>query len=177
MTSRAQALDRTTDALHPVRAGLLREAHADAEALLSRAGREADALLGRARAEARALLEEARRQGEAEGADAARDLLVEARRKARSRTLAARREAYEELRREAAERVRELRATGGYASLRKRLEHRARALLGPGAEVREHADGGVVARAPGRRADLSLTALADRALDRTGAEARSLWEP
>ncbi|CAM5538077.1 V-type ATP synthase subunit E [Streptomyces pseudogriseolus] len=175
MTSRAT--DRTTDALHPVRAELLRTAHADAEALLSRTGQEADALLEQARAEARAILEEARRQGEADGVDAARDLLAGARREARSRTLAARREAYEELRREAAERVRELRATGGYASLRERLEHRARALLGPGAEVSEHADGGVVARAPGMRVDLSLTALADRALDRTGAEVRSLWEP
>ncbi|MFF5157669.1 hypothetical protein ACFY3N_15675 [Streptomyces sp. NPDC000348] len=174
MTSRAP--DRTTDPLHPVRAGLLRTTHADAEALLSRTGREADALLGRARAEARAILEEARRQGAAEGADAARGLLVGARREARSRTLAARREAYEELRREATGRVRGLRATRGYALLRERLEHRARALLGSGAEVSEHPDGGVVARAPGRRADLSLTALADRALDRTGAEARSLWE-
>ncbi|EKX65016.1 hypothetical protein STRIP9103_07529 [Streptomyces ipomoeae 91-03] len=41
----------------------------------------------------------------------------------------------------------------------------------------EHADGGVVARVPGRRVDLSLTALADRALDRMGGEVRSLWEP
>ncbi|MEU2287471.1 V-type ATP synthase subunit E [Streptomyces sp. NPDC013178] len=174
---RSQAPDQTTDALHPVRAELLRAAHADAEALLSRADQEADALLDQARAEARAILQEARRQGEADGEGAARDLLVRARREARSRTLAARREAYEELRRGAAERVRDLRRTGGYTSMRERLEHRARLLLGPGAEVGEHADGGVVARAPGRRADLSLTALADRALDRMGAEVRSLWDP
>lgn len=50
-------------------------------------------------------------------------------------------------------------------------------LLGAGAEVTEHADGGVVAQVPGRRVDLSLTALADRALDGMGAEVRSLWEP
>ncbi|WP_048820688.1 hypothetical protein, partial [Streptomyces ipomoeae] len=106
-----------------------------------------------------------------------RELLVRARREARSRTLAARREAYEGLRRDAAERVRALRRTDGYVSLRKRLEHRARVLLGSGAEVSEHADGGVVARVPGRRVDLSLTALADRALDRMGGEVRSLWEP
>lgn len=171
------APDQTTDALRPVREELLRTAHADAEALLARAGREAAALVDQARAEARALLDEARRQGEADGADAARDLLVRARREARSRTLAARREAYDELRHGAAERVRELRRTDGYVSLREWLEHRARALLGPAAEVSEHADGGVVARAPGTRVDLSLTALADRALDRMGAEVRSLWEP
>ena len=45
------------------------------------------------------------------------------------------------------------------------------------AEVTEHSEGGVVARAPGRRVDLSLPALADRALDRLGGEVRALWEP
>ncbi|MFG2549391.1 hypothetical protein ACGFWF_05495 [Streptomyces sp. NPDC048581] len=170
------APDLTADALHPVRVELLRAARSDAEAVLARAEREADALLDRARAEARSILDEARRQGEADGADAARDLLVRARRDARSRTLAARREAHERLRREATERVRELRGTKGYASLQERLERRARVLLGPGADVSEHANGGVVGRGPGRRVDLSLTALADRVLDRMGAEVRSLWE-
>ncbi|NIL53938.1 hypothetical protein HBK87_25785 [Streptomyces sp. 2BBP-J2] len=57
-----------------------------------------------------------------------------------------------------------------------RLGHRARVLLGPGAEVTGHPEGGVLARAPGRRADLSLPALAERALDRLGGEVRTLWE-
>ncbi|GGR83988.1 hypothetical protein GCM10010269_23900 [Streptomyces humidus] len=173
----AAASDRTANALHPVRTGLLRAAHADAEALLARADREAASLVEQARSDARALVAEARRQGEADGADSARDLLVRARREARSRTLGARREAYGRLRREAAERVGGLCATEGYAALRERLEQRARALLGPGAEVTGHADGGVVARTPGRRVDLSLTELADRALDRMGGEVRRLWEP
>jgi vacuolar-type H+-ATPase subunit E/Vma4 len=171
------APDQAAQALRPVRAELLRAAHADAEAVLARAEREAAALLARARAEGRAILEEARRQGEADGAAAAHDLLVSARREARSRTLAARREAYEALRRETAERVGELRRTTDYPGLLKRLERRARVLLGPGAEVSEHSGGGVVARAPGRRVDLSLTALADRALDRMGGEVGTLWEP
>ncbi|AZQ39446.1 hypothetical protein EJ357_43445 [Streptomyces cyaneochromogenes] len=166
-----------SDALSPVRAELLRAAHTDADALLARAEREAAALLDQARAEAGTILDDARRQGEADGADAARDRLVGARREARSRTLAARRESYEELRREPAERVRELRRADDYPSLRERLEHRARVLLGPAAEVTGHADGGVVAQVPGRRIDLSLTALADRALDRMGGEVRSLWAP
>ncbi|MFC5957217.1 hypothetical protein ACFP51_22895 [Streptomyces pratens] len=175
MTSPAP--DQTTDALDPVRAELLRAAHADADACLARAEREAAARLDQARAEARTVLDDARRQGEADGTNAARDLLVRARREARSRTLSARREPYEELRSEAAERVRELRRADGYALLRERLEQRARVLLGPGAEVIEHADGGVVAQVRGRRVDLSLTALAERALDSMGAEVRSLWEP
>jgi vacuolar-type H+-ATPase subunit E/Vma4 len=171
------APEQTTDALSPVRAGLLRAAHADAEALLARSEREAAALLDQARAEARAVIDEARRQGEADGSDAARDLLVRARREARSRTLAARREAYRELRREAAERVRALRGSDDYASLRALLEQRARVLLGSAAEIVEHTDGGVVARAPGRRVDLSLATLADRAVDRMRGEVRNLWEP
>ncbi|WP_432193151.1 hypothetical protein [Streptomyces sp. bgisy027] len=171
------APQQTSDALSPVRAELLRAAHTEAEALLARAERDAAARVEQARVEARTILDAARRQGEADGADAARELLVRARREARSRTLSARREAYEELRREAAERVREMRRTDDHPSLRRRLEHRARVLLGPGAEMIEHADGGVVAQASGKRADLSLTALADRALDRLGGEARNLWEP
>ncbi|MGW2613489.1 hypothetical protein [Streptomyces sp. NPDC001500] len=174
MTSRAP---EPTDVLAPVRSELLRAAHADAEALVARAEREAAARLDQARAEARAILGAARRQGEADGADAARDRLVRARREARSRTLSARRKPYEDLRREAAERVRGLRRADRYPSLRERLEQRARALLGPGAEVTEHADGGVTAQVPGKRVDLSLTALADRALQGMGAEVRSLWEP
>jgi vacuolar-type H+-ATPase subunit E/Vma4 len=167
----------TDDALHPVRAELLRAAHTDAQGLVTRADREAAALLDRARSEARAILDEARRQGRIDGGDAARDLLLRARREARSRTLAARREAYEELRRTATERVGDVRRADGYTSVRERLEQRARVLLGPAAEVSEHADGGVVGRAPGKRVDLSLSALADRALDRMGAEVGSLWEP
>ncbi|MFJ4696216.1 hypothetical protein [Streptomyces sp. NPDC088766] len=182
MTSRAA--DRAThacdpgraDALDPVRAELLRAAHADAEALFARAGREAAARLGQAEDRARSILEEARLQGEADGAEAARGRLVRARREAGSRTLSARREPYEELRRRAAERVRELRRTDGYAGLCERLEQRARTLLGPDAEVTEPADGGVMAQVPGKLVDLSLTALADRALDSMAAEVRTLWE-
>ncbi|MGK3940995.1 hypothetical protein ABK046_21475 [Streptomyces caeruleatus] len=166
-----------TAALDPVRAALLRAAHADAEAVLARAEREAAALLDRAHAEARAMLDEARRQGEADGAAAARDRLVRARREARSRTLAARRKAYGTLRRESAERVEEWRGTPDYPGLRERLERRARVLLGPGAQVTEDPHGGVVAHTPGRRVDLSLPTLAHQALDRMGGEVRRLWEP
>ncbi|MFF9060976.1 V-type ATP synthase subunit E family protein [Streptomyces sp. NPDC014882] len=182
MTSRAA--DRTAeapgpdraDALHPVRAELLRAAHADAEALSARAEEEAAARIAQAEAEARSILDEARRQGEADGAATARDRLVAARRQARSRTLSARREPYEELRREAAERVRGLRRADDYARFRERLEQRARTFLGADAEVTEPADGGVVAQVPGKRVDLSLTALAEHALDDMGAEVRTLWE-
>lgn len=173
----ATADGRPGDALRPVRAALVEAARADAAELAERTGRDGQALLRRARAEARAILDEGRRQGGADGADAARELLVKARREARSRMLAARRESYEELRREAVARVLELRRTDGYAPLRARLAHRARLLLGPDAHVSEHADGGVVAEVPGKRADFSLPALAARSLDRMRGEVRGLWEP
>jgi vacuolar-type H+-ATPase subunit E/Vma4 len=164
------------DALGPVRAELLRAAHADADALLARTEREAAAAIDKARAEARTILAEARRQGEADGAAAARDLRMRARHEARSRQLATRRQMYDELRRRATEHVRELRQEGDYDSVLERLRQRARRLLGPDADITEHADGGVVAQAAGRRVDCTLDALAARALDRMGTEVERLWE-
>ena len=53
----------------------------------------------------------------------------------------------------------------------------ARAELGAAAVVREHPDGGVVAQAPGRRVDLRLATLAERAVDTLGPEVEPLWAP
>ncbi|MFE3644161.1 hypothetical protein ACFXOM_24710, partial [Streptomyces sp. NPDC059169] len=50
-------------------------------------------------------------------------------------------------------------------------------LLGPDAVITDCAGGGVLAEAPGRRVDLSLATLADRALERNGAEVELLWAP
>jgi vacuolar-type H+-ATPase subunit E/Vma4 len=164
------------EALAPVRAELLRAARADAEELLARADDEAAGLLRQARADALAVREQARRQGEADGAAASRDLRTRARREARHRVLGARREAYEELCRRATERVRALRRSADYPMAVEALAGRARGLLGPGAEVVPQPDGGVVARTAGKRVDLTLDALAARALDGIGAEIESLWE-
>ncbi|MEU0644976.1 hypothetical protein [Streptomyces umbrinus] len=164
------------DALGPVRAELLRAAHADADALLARTEREAAEAIDNARVEASEILVEARRQGEADGASAARDLLLRARRETRSSQLAVRRQMYDELCRRAAEQVRELRQQSDYSSALERLEQRARRLLGPDADMTEQAAGGVVAQAPGRRVDCTLDALAAWALDRMGAEVERLWE-
>ncbi|MDX3633414.1 MULTISPECIES: V-type ATP synthase subunit E family protein [Streptomyces] len=169
--------DRVTDdALAPVRAELLRAAHADAEAVGARAEREATALIDKARHKAREILDDARRQGEADGAASARDIRVHARREARSRQLSVRRQMHEELRERATERVRAVHRSADYAWIRGLLEQRARRVLGPDAEVTEDPRGGVVARAPGRRVDCTLDALAARALNRMSAEVTSLWE-
>jgi vacuolar-type H+-ATPase subunit E/Vma4 len=169
--------DARSDALGPVRAALLQAAHSDAEMLLAQARQAVASTLDDARAQAEAIVDEARRQGEADGEAATAQALIHARRTARARELAARGTAYAQLRRRATERVRQLRDGEEYPALRERLAALASELLGPGACVTEHPDGGVVATYPGRRVDLSLDALAARALDRLGADTEALWEP
>ncbi|WP_406306583.1 hypothetical protein OH805_34100 [Streptomyces sp. NBC_00879] len=163
------------DALEPARAELRREAEADAARLLAEAHKDAADALAAARAEAAEILDRARREGEADGASAAAEERTHARGMTRVLELAAQGETYQELRRRVIERVQQ--AGRGSAPVQASLQARASLLLGPKAQITAHADGGVVAVASGRRADLSLTALANRALDRAGAEAESLWAP
>lgn len=176
MTAPGPAPDRAA-ALEPVRAQLLRSAHADAQARLAAADRQAAAVLEHARETAEASLDEARRQGEADAAQARTGELTRARRRARAAQLAVRRQAYEELRRRVTDRVLGLRQADEYAALLDLLGERARGLLGPDAELAEDKDGGLVGHVPGRRADLTLRTLAERALDRLGGEAETLWTP
>ncbi|MEU5644467.1 hypothetical protein [Streptomyces milbemycinicus] len=167
--------DQTVAALAPVRAKLLREAAAEARELLDCADREAGALIAEARARARSLLEEARRQGERDGAAAGRGIRARARRTARAGELAARGQTYEELRSRAVARIRETWGTTAHPALLDRLRERARQLLGPAAEVTDAPDGGVVAQLANRRADYTPDTLAERAVDRLGAEVETLW--
>ena len=169
--------DEAVPGLAPVRAELLRAARAEAREVLDRADRDAAALIGEARTKARILVEEAHRQGEREGAAAARGTRAGARRGARDRELAAREAAYEELRRRAFAHVRRRWAPAAHPSIVGRLRERARGLLGPDAEITEVPGMGVVAHAPGRRADCTLDGLTERALDRLGAEVETLWSP
>ncbi|BFV55357.1 hypothetical protein KCMC57_up04610 [Kitasatospora sp. CMC57] len=164
-----------TDALDPVRAELMRAALADADVLLTEARRDADRTLAAATREAEAILGRARQDGAADGRAAARQDLTRARGVARNAELAVRGAAYAELRRRITARLRELcEADPAYGE---RLAARARSLLGPDARVVDHPDGGVLATAPGRVVDLGLPAVADRSLERMGAEAEVLWEP
>jgi hypothetical protein len=163
------------DPLDPVRAELLRAARADADAVLARARADADETVRTARAEAEALLERAREQGVADGTAAAARERVRARQDAWARELAARAKVYADLRDGVRAGVRDALTKTGI--LRVRLEKRARTLLGTDARVTATADGGVVAESPGRRVDLSADALADRTLQRHGAEAENLWAP
>ncbi len=91
------------------------------------------------------------RQGEADAAQGRAAELTRVRRTIRARNIDIRRQAYEELGR-GAEQVGGLRHRPDYPAMRDRLARRARQLLGPDCEVAEHPSGGIVARAPGRRA-------------------------
>ena len=175
-SSRAPA--RPVDAaLEPVRAALLAAARADAAAVLAAADEDAAAALAVAQAQVAGLAETARSEGAADaGAMLAADR-ARGRREARRIELAARREVWDQLRDRARAAVAALRTDPAYDGLRDRLAARARQLAGPGAEVSEPAEGGVVAVAAGRRWDLSLPALAGRAVESLGPEVERLWAP
>ena len=69
----------------------------------------------------------------------------------------------------------ELRSDPTYTVLLDRLRERAREALGPGALIREHDRGGVVAEAGTRRVEYTLDGLADSCLDRLGVQVEELW--
>ncbi|MFJ3233787.1 hypothetical protein [Streptomyces sp. NPDC086787] len=163
------------DALSPVRAELLRAARASADAVLDRAQADAEETLRSARATAEAVLARARDLGRTDGAAEAARERVRAVQDVWATELAARAEVYAALR--AAVRTNVRREFMEDSSLRARCTEAARKLLGPHARVTAASEGGVTAEVPGRRVDLSAEALADRALDRLGVRAETLWEP
>jgi vacuolar-type H+-ATPase subunit E/Vma4 len=164
-------------ALEPVRTALLDGARAEGDALLAAADAEVAATVAAANADAAAAVDEARAQGERDAAVVRAAERARARRQARSVVLRAQRAGYDELCRRSRVAAEGLRTEPGYPVLRHRLVALARAELGPQAVVHEDPDGGVVAEAPGRRLDLRLGTLAERAVDGLGEEVAALWSP
>lgn len=156
-------------ALAPVRDALLAAARADAADVLGKARQAAAQERRAADEEAARILSRARRDGAADAAAALAAELAGARQQARAVVLAARREGYEQLRAAARAAVSRLAAEPGYPPLRARLADAVRQALGAGADITEAPGGGVRGAVPGRRLDLSLTGLADRAVDEYGA--------
>lgn len=155
--------------LAPVRAALLAAARQEADRGEAQARARAAETLTAAAGRADAIVSAARAAGAADAEAVARIDLGRARRAARARTLRARREAYDRLRRESRQAVGRVRDEPGYAAIRATLTAAAQRLLGPDAEVVDAEGGGVIARTGSRRVDLSLRALADRAVDRVAA--------
>ncbi|MBE1494018.1 vacuolar-type H+-ATPase subunit E/Vma4 [Amycolatopsis lexingtonensis] len=168
-------LTRTTTALAPVRAELLRRAETEADTVLAAAEADARRTTEDAEARARDILDHARAQGRADGASQRAAELTRVRRDLRTADLEVRRQAYEHLRDEAVEAVRRLRDAPDYPELLERLTTRARELLGPDAVVTEHPAGGIVAETATRRLDLTLATVAVRAFERVAADVERLW--
>ncbi|MFF9391341.1 hypothetical protein [Streptomyces griseoluteus] len=163
------------DPLSPVRAELLRAARVSADTVRDGAQADVEETLRSARATAEAVLARARALGSADGAVAAARERVRAAQDAWTAELAARAEVYAALRAAVLAGVR--RKFVEDASLRSCCGEAARRVLGAQARVTAASEGGVTAEVPGRRLDLSADALADRALNRLGVLAETLWEP
>ena len=167
----------TATPLDPVRSELLRQARAEAEAAVARAEDEAGRKLDHARAEAGAILAEARLRGRADAEAALRAGAARARRQARSAELRARREVYETWREAVSQGTRGLVHTAQYPRILASLAKQARDLLGPQAYIEEDPAGGLRARTAKRRVDLTLEAIATRAVADAEGEASDLWTP
>ncbi len=162
-------------ALAPLRDWLLDEARREAARLLDDARREAAERLDRTRQEAARSVERARREGADQAAEAADRSAARARRQARRVVLAAQAQVRAQVRDAVHDAVGALAREPGYPAARQALAATARAVLGPQSVVHEAAGGGVCAEAGSRRVDLSLTALADRALAEHESEVARLW--
>ena len=75
----------------------------------------------------------------------------------------------------APEAVLRLRDEPDYSRWRDLLRGNASAMLGADAQVKDDPGGGIVAQLGHRRVDLSLSAIAQRALDRIAPEVDGLW--
>jgi vacuolar-type H+-ATPase subunit E/Vma4 len=157
--------DALVMALQPVRDDVIAAGGHDSAEALAAARAAAAATLAAATEQARQTSENARSRGRD---DAAAYLAIQRSRRAmrvRADALRAHRTEYDELKSAALEAVAALRTSPDDSELRRSLVGIAHAALGPGATVADSPDGGVVATAPGRRLDLSLTRLAERAFE------------
>lgn len=172
---RSHELERASAALLPVRTALLRRASADADRVVESARRDADAAAAAARTLADAGVQQVAADAEAQALGELTITRTESRRDARTAELAAQRDAYDEFRRRVLASVVALQRDPAYPGLRDRLIARARHVLGPDAAISDAPDGGVIAETRGRRLDLSLSAIAERAVAAAGVEVSELW--
>jgi vacuolar-type H+-ATPase subunit E/Vma4 len=162
--------------LDPVREALLAQARRDADVLVQQAADRAEARVAEAEGEIEAQILRARAEGESAAELEAATELARAGRRARAHVLGAQRAVYDDVRRRAHDTARELRSSPGYPELVERLASRARAELGPEAEIeRDPPAGGVLARAGNRRLDYTLPVLTELALAEHAADIEELW--
>lgn len=167
---------RTTQdaALRPVREAMLRRAQERAEQVTGQARAAAEATVEAARESASDAIEAGRLGGIEQARPVAAAEISRGRRAARSVELGAALAAHEQIARRITAAVLALREDADYPRLRAGLSARAAQLAGPGAQITEHPQGGVIARADGIVVDCSLPRLADRAVEALGAEISGL---
>lgn len=161
--------------LEPLRATLLQRAQAEADRLRAQAQAEAGEAISRAEEQAAEILAQARTRGEAQAAAELSALRSHHQHERRGEILATEQDAYRELLHTATTAVCALRADPGYPALRDSLRDTAVRLLGAEAALVEDPAGGIIATADGRRLDLSLPAIASRALQEIEPEIEGLW--
>jgi hypothetical protein len=155
---------RAAAALEPLKAVLLRRAHATAAERLERAAAEDAATIAQAEKEAALILEQARRQGLSEAAVLVAAQRAHSRRQARAVILRARAEVVEELRRRSMAAVARLSSEPGYPEVRDRLIDYVRVQLGKDVVISDAPTGGVIGTVPGRRLDCSFATLVEQGL-------------
>ena len=148
--------------LEPVVAALRASADADASAVSRDAADRAATSLAAARDQAAQILARAREAGECDARAAITAERMRVRRQARTLVLTAHRAAYERLRAAARDAARRWAEEPGNHDA---LVRAATRVLGPRARLREAPGGGIVAEHAGRRLDLSVDTIADRAVD------------
>ena len=155
---------RAAAALEPLKAALLRRAHATAAERLERAAAEDAATIAQAEKEAALILEQTRRQGLSEAAVLVAAQRAHSRRQARAVILRARAEVVEELRRRSMAAAARLSSEPGYPEVRNRLIDYVRVQLGKDVVISDAATGGVIGTVPGRRLDCSFATLVEQGL-------------
>jgi vacuolar-type H+-ATPase subunit E/Vma4 len=171
----APQADQVMPALRPVCDELLRRAGADAQRVIDHAHDEASRIVEEARDTAGQVVQTARAAGQAAAAALIADEAAAFQRAMRRDVLAAQDDVYQQWRRGAAHAVLGLRDEPEYPRWRDTLARSAPAILGADARVVDDPAGGIIAQAGNRRIDLSLSAIAARALDRIAPEADGLW--
>ncbi|MGH3475660.1 MAG: hypothetical protein ACRDQD_02340 [Nocardioidaceae bacterium] len=172
---RSHELERASLALQSVRTALLRRASADADRIAEAARRDADSHAATARAQVDAVLHRVATDTEAQALEEVVVARTDSRREARVAELAAQRDAYDEFHRRVLSSVVALRHDPAYPEVQDRLTAQAQRALGPDAAITEAPEGGVIGEAPGRRLDLSLSSIAERAVAAAGVRVAKLW--
>jgi hypothetical protein len=162
-------------ALEPLKAEVVRRAHAAMAERLEQAAAEDAATIAAAEREAAHIVEQARREGVAEATVWLAEQRARSRRQARALILRARAQALEELRRQSTAAVARLTSEPDYPRLRDRLVENIRAQLGGEAVISEAPSGGIIATAPGRQLDCSFGTLVERLLTERVTQPNMPW--